>query len=353
MTSSAPSRSSCNRFILTTLLTLPLSSDSFLPPILQNQHTTTFQRNILLHSSRVDYDDDNDDDAIDSDTLGIYSEEDFKGKTDFEWDEGVDPNDLDPTLEYYTENPVDEEGVQKGWDPLYGPSNPFDERTIITPVESYMIAASSRDNRLVEPMFKSIDDPENAFNEEVTHLRKEMKIIDTFVDPWLNMEVPRNVAPWHGYHQPLSFPRKDFMNNRFTKPEDKTDFTQLDPYRARQKAIELARSNNNEWLPEGYSQEYKRKKVAGFHRLNCLAGSLKEGEKDPAIVEAIQPCLKVLGDAATLLSIQETVFRFRYYGPMKNRRGIENWTKTMIRDCGVNCTGVLFETGGRKKDEWE
>jgi len=280
-------------------------------------------------------------------------EEGFKGKTRFEWDEDTNPNDLDQSLEYYTDKHINDDGVEEGWDPMYGPSNPFDERTIVTPVESYMTAEESRDTSMLQPVFKALDDPENAFNDDVKKLRKDMKIIDTYVDPWLNMEVPRNVAPWHGYHEELQFPKKDFMNNRFTKPEDKTDFTKLDPFQARQKAVQLARSKNNEWLPEGYSEEYKSKKTKGFHRLKLLVGSLKEGPKDPDVVEKIQPCLKVLGNTVELLSIQETVFRFRYYGPMKNKRGIEAWTGTMIRDCAVDCTGVVFETGGRKKDDWE
>lgn len=276
-------------------------------------------------------------DEIDAETLGIWSEEDFKTRTKFEWDEGTDPNDLDPTLEYYTENPVDEDGVEKGWDPLYGPSNPFDERTIVSPVESYMIAESSRNDEMLEQRFPP-SDPECGFNDEVTEIRKDLKIIETYVDPFLDIEVPRHVATWHGYHQETKFPKKDFMNNRFTKPEDKTDFTKLDPYRARQKAVEMARSKNCEWLPEGYSEQYKMKKTAGFRRLNVLAGSLKEGDKDPQIVERIRPVMKVLGDAAQLLSIQETVFRFRYYGPMKNRRGIQDWTGKMIRECGRHRT---------------
>ena len=48
-----------------------------------------------------------------------------------------------------------------------------------------------------------------------------------------------------------------------------------------------------------------------------------------------------------------TVFRFHYKGAMKNRREMAAWTETFIRDCGVECTGVLFETGGRGKDKYD
>ena len=45
-----------------------------------------------------------------------------------------------------------------------------------------------------------------------------------------------------------------------------------------------------------------------------------------------------------------TVFRSKYYGLIKNKRGIEVWAGKFIRNCNVNCTGVMFETGLRKRD---
>jgi len=35
---------------------------------------------------------------------------------------------------------------------------------------------------------------------------------------------------------------------------------------------------------------------------------------------------------------------------MKNKYGMSCWTETLIRDCGVNVTGVVFETGFRARD---
>jgi len=323
---------------LFTLLYLSSGNLAFVPSLPRFARCRTK----CLFSSPDDY-------VIDSETLGEYSEKDYECNTKFEWDESEDPNDLDPSMEYFDDVKYNEDGVQTDWDPIFGPSNPIDERTIVTPVESYMVDPSTRDDSML-PSVVNADDPENAFNEEIKQLRKDMKIVDTYIDPWLNMEVPRNVAPWHGYHEELSFPKKDFMNNRFTKPEDKTDFSSMTPFVARETAVSMARSNNNEWLPEGTSLEYKRNETRHFRRLDVLAGSLRKGECDPEVVEKIQPVLKVLGNIVELLSIQETFFRFRYYGQMKNRIGMEAWTKMMISENGVEVTGVRFETGGRKRD---
>ena len=48
----------------------------------------------------------------------------------------------------------------------------------------------------------------------------------------------------------------------------------------------------------------------------------------------------------------ETVFRFKYHGLIKNKRGMQAWTAKLIRNCDVDCTGVVFETGFRKRDPW-
>ena len=87
-----------------------------------------------------------------------------------------------------------------------------------------------------------------------------------------------------------------------------------------------------------------------FREYNLLFGSLKRGECDPVVVDKIQPALRKLGSVVDLLSIQEGVFRFHYFGPMKHRRGMQSWAQMMIQECGVECTGVVFETGVRKVD---
>lgn len=301
-------------------------------------------------------DDDDDPNAIDPSELGIYTDEDYKCMSDEDMFLESDPNILGNQLEYVTAIPVNEEGVEIGWDPIFGSSNPTDERTIVTSMESYMVDPNTRNESMLTNVFvdASDDNPEVPFNRHVTRIRKDMRVVDTYTDPWLDVDVPRNVAKWYGHPEELSFPKQDFMNNRFTKPEDKTDFTVLPPFRARKKAVEMARQNNNEWLPAGKSHERKRRQQQSYKDNGTLVGSLRHGEKDPAIVDRIQPCLKVLGSCAELLQIygeKKTVFRFHYKGAMKNRRGMSFWTETMIRDCGVECTGVLFETGGRLKDK--
>ena len=55
-------------------------------------------------------------------------------------------------------------------------------------------------------------------------------------------------------------------------------------------------------------------------------------------------------DGHYLLSIDGTVFRFAYHGLMKNRHGMSCWMETLLKDCGVDVTGVIFETGFRKRD---
>jgi len=301
-----------------------------------------------------------DNEFMDADSLGVYSEEDYNCLTEYEWeDPNTDPN-IPPThLEYIPKAEVDEEGIEVGWTPQFGASNPIDTRTVITPVESYMVDPQTRKESMFSLMFIDDNDPDIQMLQHVEKVRRDMKLVDTFIDPWLEAPVPRHVAKWYGYPEETSFPKKDFMNNRFTKPEDKTDFTVLKPYRARKTAIEMARSHTNEWLPEGASRARKLKRQAVFKEKGILVGSLKKGEMDPTIVKQIQPALNVLGSSVELLQISEgasdelTVFRFHYKGAMKNRRGMAAWTETLIRDCGVECTGVVFETGGRGKDKYD
>jgi len=299
--------------------------------------------------------DEDDDGAIDASTLGQWDDTDLLDKFDYEWnpDEGdEDPNALDPQFEYVTEVPLDEEGIEVGYDPMFGPSYPIDKRTILNPPDSYVVDEKTRDDRLVPKDFPD-GDPEEKSNAQITEFRKSLKVVETYEDEFLKMEVPRYSAKWHGYPEQLSFPKQDYMNNRFTKPEDKTDFDALGPALARKKAVELARAKNNEWLPEGASAAYHSSKTAIYKEKGVITGSTLKGEIDEDIAAKIQPALDVLGDVVELLSIElDTVFRFKYHGLIKNKRGMEAWTSVMIRDCDVDCTGVVFETGHRKRDPY-
>jgi hypothetical protein len=297
-----------------------------------------------------EYEDD-DPDAIDPETLGKWDEADLEGNLEYEWDpeKDADPNIQDPKYEYLDTVQVDEEGLEVMYDPIYGPHNPFDDRSIINPPDSYIIDDETRDDSIVTPAFPR-GDLEIQFNEDFKNFRKSLKIIETYTDPWLNMEVPRHTSKWYGNPEETSYPDKPDLENQFTKPEVKTDFTQLTPFRARKKAIELARATNNEWLPKGTSEAYHNAKTNIFKEKGILVGSLIRGNVDPQVKSKIQPALDVLGSIAELIEINETVFRFHYHGLIKHKRGMGAWTETLIRDCGVDCTGVVFETGWRKRD---
>lgn len=296
-----------------------------------------------------------DPDAIDATTLGQYDITDLNTKFDWEWNPETDPdpNSIPSEGRYLAETEKDEEGVEKGYDPYFGPSNPVDERTLIGTVDSYMIDEKTRDEKMLTPQFRP-GDPEIAYNEEIVRYRKSMDIIESYVDRFLpgDMPVPRNVAKWYGYPEPMRYPQKNYTNNRFTKVEHLTNFDELTPFRARQKAVELARAKNAEWLPPGVSQAWHREQRRPYEEVGTLVGTLRPGKIDGEILETIQPALKVLGSCAILLSIEGEgrVFRFHYHGLMKNRAGMEAWTETLIRDCGAEVTGVVFETGFRTRD---
>jgi len=297
---------------------------------------------------------DDDPNAIDPETLGKWDESDLEGRLEYEYDPAKgheDPNILNPKFEHVDDIPVDEEGVELMYDPVFGRANPIDERTIINPQDSYIIDDETRDDAIVTPTFPE-GDIEIDYNADITTFRKSLKIVETFVDPYLEMEVPRHKAKWYGYPEQINYPDKPDIENRFTKPEEKTDFDSLTPYRARKKAIELARSKNNEWLPQGKSIEFHNSRTEIFKKKGLLVGSLMKGEIDPEVKERIQSALDVLGSCAELIEINGTVFRFHYHGLIKNKRGMAAWTQTLITDCGVECTGVVLETGWRKRDPY-
>jgi len=319
----------------------------------------------LAELEEADYDVTDDPDAIDAGTIGTWTIQDIRSRFEYEWD----PNDPDeetrqrdpniselnqPGTRYVEETEKDEDGVEVGYDPIFGPSSPVDRRTLLGTKDSYMVDDATRDDTMLTPQFRP-DDPERTFNDEIVRFRKSLDIIETFVDPFLQdeVEVPRHVAKWHGYPERTHFKAQNFTNNRFTAPSDRTDFDSMTPYDARRKAVELARSKNAEWLPDGVSQSWHREQRLPYEQYGTLVGTLRKGDCDSDVVEMIQPALRVLGSCIELLSTEGpdgTVFRFAYHGLMKNKHGMKAWAETLLRDCGVDVTGVVFETGFRRRD---
>ena len=307
----------------------------------------------LEDEEMAQYDTD-DPEAIDAATMGQWDIHDLETRLEYEWDPAVDqdPNIIRDRTGFVKEPEKDEEGVEIGWDPLFGPSNPIDTRTIKGAAESYMIDERTRDESMLPKQFPE-GDIEIKYNEDFVKFRKSLDVIETYVDDFLpeEIKVPRHVAKWYGYPESLRYPVKNYTNNRFTKVGELTNFDAMDPYSARVKAVELARAKNAEWLPDGVSQAWHQKQRQIYEDYGTLVGSLRKGDCDPEIVEQIQPALKILGACAQLLSIeQRTVFRFHYHGLIKNKFGMACWTETLLRDCGVEVTGVVFETGFRKRD---
>ena len=310
----------------------------------------------LIEDEEAEYDID-DPNAIDAATLGTWTIQDIRSKFPYEWDPNsgeADPNLVELSQDgarYLKETAKDEEGVEIGYDPIFGPSNPMDTRAILGAVDSFMIDPRTRDDRMLAPQFPDKNDPEIAYNEEVVQFRKSLDIIETYVDPFLNedLQIPRHVAKWHGYPDQVYLEPKNATNNRFT--ENPTDFDSMTPYQARVKAVELARSKNAEWLPDGVSQRWHQEQRAPYDAVGTLVGTLNPGNCNPDLVQLVQPALDILGACTELLSIeQDTVYRFAYHGLMKNKYGMQCWTETLLRDCGAEVTGVVFETGFRRRD---
>jgi hypothetical protein len=313
----------------------------------------------LVQDEEAEYDID-DPEAIDAATLGAWTVQDLKSQFDFEWDPNSgapDPNMVELNREgtrHLQSNPVDEDGVEHGYDPIFGPSNPIDTRTMLGDVDSYMIDERTKDESMLTPEFLP-GDPEIEFNEDVKRFRKSLDILDTYVDAFLpeDLPVPQHKAKWHGYPEPVYLEPNNFTNNRFT--ENFTDFDVMTPGEARIRAVEMARAQNAEWLPASKSLEYHTEQRAPYEAAGTLVGTLRKGPCDPELVALIQPALRVLGSCVELLSITgqdvgATVYRFHYHGLMKNKHGMGSWTEEMLKDCGAPVTGVIFETGFRRRD---
>jgi hypothetical protein len=307
----------------------------------------------LIEELDAEYDSD-DPEAIDMATLGRWDFQDLQARFEYEWDPEteVDPNTILDTTGFVQETEKDEDGIEVGYDPLFGPSNPVDTRTKVGIMDSYMIDDRTRDDSRLPKQFPE-GDLELEYNAEVVQFRKSLDIIETYVDEFLpdTLPVPRHVAKWHGYPEQLKYPQKNYTNNRFTEIGQLTNFDAMTPYQARRKAVELARAKNSEWLPEQVSYDYHKAQRQPYEDVGTLVGSLRKGECDPDLVEIIQPALRVLGSCAELLSVEQgTVYRFHYHGLIKNKHGMACWTETLLRDCGVEVTGVVFETGFRRRD---
>ena len=317
----------------------------------------------LKELEEAEYDTD-DPEAIDSSTLGTWTIFDLESQFEYEWHPNTsdepDPNKAalsEPDTRYLAETPKDEDGIEVGFTAVFGPSNPIDERTILGTKDSYMIDGRYRDDTLLTPQFPE-NDPEIGYNENVVQFRRSLELLETYIDPFLpqDMPIPRHVAKWHGYPEQTFLEAQNFTNNRFTKDEDRTDFDALTPHRARERAVELARAKNAEWLPDGVSQAWHISQRQPYEDYATLMGTMRKGECDPELMEQIQPVLKVLGSSVDLLSTHENddgtvIFRFAYHALMKNKHGMKSWTEEMIRDCGVDqLSNVVFETGFRRRD---
>lgn len=324
-----------------------LSRDSSMYPQWLQEYGET------VDETEAQYEDNSDPNAMDMETIGQYGVLELESKFDYEWDPHSgepDPNVAamqQPGVRYLAENEKDEDNVEIGYDPMFGPSNPFDTRTILGTKESFMINDQTRDDSMLTPQFDP-EDVEGPFQDQIVQFRKSLDMLETYVDPFLHQPVPRHVAKWHGYPEPMYFEPKNATNNRFT--DNPTDFDKLPAWKARKLAVQMARSKNAEWLPDGVSQNWHAEQRAPYEKYSTLVGTLRKGECDPDVVEQIQPVLAVLGSSVELLSIQDGVFRFHYHGLMKNKYGMKCWAQQMIEETGAKVSGLVFETGFRKRD---
>ncbi|KAL7577781.1 hypothetical protein ACA910_010538 [Epithemia clementina (nom. ined.)] len=376
----------------------------------------------LEELAEAEYDTD-DPEALDEAELGTWTYVDLQSKFDYEWDPrsgDPDPNHValqNARDQLLQETEKDDDGVEKGYSPYFGPSNPIDTRTILGTRDSYMIDPATRDESRLTPQFAP-DDLELSFNEDVVRFRKSLDLMETYLDPFLStqsadMEVPLHVAKWHGYPELTHFKPQNFTNNRFTAPQNRTDFSKLTPFRARQLAVEMARSQNAEWMPAHVSLAAHAKIRQPYEKYQTLVGTLRKGECEAAIVEQMQPALAILGSCVDLLSITKVenenynkdnknnqlelkqrktmqdssmtttmalagqenqeddafdesllpyftpnpepfglIIRFHYHGLIKNKYGMKCWTESLLREeCGMlNVNNVIFETGFRKRD---
>lgn len=152
-----------------------------------------------------------DPEALDASTLGTWTIKDLQSKFPYEWDPedgDPDPNEVEMNQEdvrYKEGVDIDDEGIEVGYDPMFGPSNPMDERTILGAMDSYMIDEKTKDDSMLPAEFPE-GDLEIDFNQDVVNFRKSLDIIETYADEfYTDREIPRHVAKWHGYPEVSDF----------------------------------------------------------------------------------------------------------------------------------------------------
>jgi hypothetical protein len=128
-------------------------------------------------------------DILDARTIGTWTIEDVRSKFEYEWDPH-DPETDDPNVaalnqfnaRYVEETPKLESDptVERGYDPIFGPSSPVDRRTILGAKDSYVVDPATRDETKLQPQF-SAGDPEIDFNRAAVEVRSAMDIMETYV----------------------------------------------------------------------------------------------------------------------------------------------------------------------------
>ena len=83
-----------------------------------------------------------------------------------------------------------------------------------------------------------------------------------------------------------------------------------------------------------------------------LSGTTRPGTIDDTIAARLAPALQVFNGLVTLLETDDVshVYRFEYKGKIREKYGMECYMQSLIQDCGVTCSRVLFETGSRLCD---
>lgn len=129
---------------------------------------------ILEEEEFAEYDTD-DPEAIDASKLGQYGINDLKSRFDYEWnpETDADPNIIKDRTGFIQENEKDEEGIEVGYDPLFGPSNPMDTRTKLSAVDSYMVDERTKDASRLPQQFRK-GDPEIGINNDVVQFIKSL-----------------------------------------------------------------------------------------------------------------------------------------------------------------------------------
>jgi hypothetical protein len=107
----------------------------------------------------------------------------------------TDPNvvEMNQKVRYVEEAHMDTDGVEVGYEPIFGPSNPIDTRTILGAKDFYMMDDRTRADSMMLPVFPQ-DDTEIGYNQDVALFRKSLDIMEPYVDPFLSeLEILRRI----------------------------------------------------------------------------------------------------------------------------------------------------------------